>query len=47
MLAEKVKGTFIIKGGKKSKWVTTGPSDGMRIVHDRARATLKIWSKLT
>ena len=44
-LAMSIDASFIITGEGKSKWVRIGPSDGIRLVFDGKRETLKLWKR--
>jgi hypothetical protein len=44
-IAEKIGRSFIITGGKRSEWARTGPTNGVRLVYDRAKEYLRIWTK--
>ena len=44
-LAMSIGASFIITGEGKSKWIRIGPSDGIRLVFDGKRGTLKLWKR--
>ena len=44
-LAAELGASLILTGDGKSKWMRLGPSDGIRLVMDTKRLTLKVWHR--
>ena len=46
-LASVMGASFILTGSDRPKWIRTGSSEGIRLVYDTKKSTLKVWRRLS